>query len=159
MMPDWLPTALAIAALACVVAAAICDLRAFEIPDELSIALVVLALAYGALTPGFLWLSHLTAPLAVFAVGLLLFARGWMGGGDIKLLVAIAAWTGFQGLLPLFVGISLAGGVLALVLLLARRALAGRQTIPLFSSEAPLPYAVAILAGTLWWARLAWPII
>jgi prepilin peptidase CpaA len=157
-MPDWLPQALALAALACVVAAAICDVRAFEIPDELSIALVVLALAYGLLTPGFAWLSHLVAPVAVFAAGLLLFARGMMGGGDIKLLTALAAWTGLQGLLPLLLGISLSGGVLAIVLLVARHALDGRPAPRVFSKDAPLPYAVAILGGTLWWARVAWPL-
>ena len=157
-MPDWLPLALALAALACVVAAAICDVRAFEIPDELSIALVVLALVYGALTPGFAWISHIAAPALVFAVGLLLFARGLMGGGDIKLLTALAAWTGFQGLLPLLLGISLAGGALALVLLAARRLLAGRPAPRVFAADAPIPYAVAILGGTLWWASLAWPV-
>lgn len=157
-MPDWLPQLLALAALLCVIAAAICDVRAFEIPDELSIALVVLALLYGALTPGFAWLSHIAAPIAVFAVGLLLFARGLMGGGDIKLLTALAAWTGLKGLLPLLLGISLAGGAIALVLLLARRALAGRPVPRVFAPDAPIPYAVAILGGTLWWASLAWPI-
>ena len=157
-MPDWLPTALALAALACVAAAAICDVCTFEIPDELSIALVVLALAYGALTPGFGWVSHIAAPVAVFAVGLLLFAKGWMGGGDIKLLTAIAAWTGLAGLLPLLVGISLSGGALALVLIIARRALKGKAVSRVFAADAPIPYAVAILGGTLWWARLVWPL-
>lgn len=162
-MPEWLPLALALAGLSCVVAAAICDLRAFEIPDGLSIALLVLALGYGLLTPGFNWLSHVAAPVGVFAFGLLLFAKGWMGGGDVKLLTAIAAWTGLAGLLPFLVGVSLAGGVLALLLIIARRAVAGRsspQNLPrMLAADAPLPYAVAILAGVLWWANVAWPIV
>jgi prepilin peptidase CpaA len=157
-MPDWLPLLLAAAALVCVIIAAAWDVRHFLIPNELSIALVTLALLYGLLTPGFGWLSHILAPLAVFGVGLLLFAKGWMGGGDIKLLTAVSAWTGLKGLLPLLVGISLAGGVLALVLILARRAFAGRPGPRILAADAPLPYAVAILGGTLWWASLAWQV-
>ena len=162
-MPGWLApelatAALAMAALACVAAAAICDVRRFEIPDELSIALVVLAVLHGLLTPGFGWLSHVAAPAIVFAVGLLLFARGMMGGGDIKLLTAIAAWTGLGGLLPFLVGVSLSGGALALGLLLVRRAYAGRAPrLRVLRPDAPIPYAVAILGGTLWWASLVWP--
>ncbi len=152
------PPVLAAAALGCVVAAAISDLRRFLIPDELSIALLVLALAYGLVTPGFDWVSHIVAPLGFFAIGLVVFARGWMGGGDIKLLTALAAWSGLHGLLPLLVGVALAGGVVALFLLIARRVRAGKPGPRLFERGAPLPYAVAILGGVLWWATIAWPI-
>jgi len=156
-MPDWLPMVLVLAALGCVVAAAVWDIKHFLIPDELSIALVALAIAYGAVTPGFDWLSHALAALAVFGVGLLLFAKGWMGGGDIKLLSAIAAWTGFGGLLAFLIGVSLAGGVLALVLIIARRVAGGRGPRVL-ARDAPLPYAVAILGGVLFWGHLTWPL-
>jgi prepilin peptidase CpaA len=156
------PEALAIAALACLVAAAIADIRAYEIPDGLSIALLATAIGYGVLTPGFGWLSHGAAVLLMFGIGLLLFARGWMGGGDVKLLVAIAGWTGLSGLVGQLTAVALAGGMLALVLIIARRVLAGRpaKTLPkLFRPDAPLPYAIAIAAGTGWWAQTAWPII
>ncbi|MFZ4688899.1 MAG: A24 family peptidase [Polymorphobacter sp.] len=158
---------LAIIAMGCVLAAAINDVRAFEIPDGLSIALLVTAALYGLLTPGFGWLSHLAAPLIMFGVGLLLFSRGWMGGGDIKLLIAVAAWTGLSGLPEQLVAVAIAGGGLALVLIIARRIAAARAigagkdaaTLPkLFRRDAPLPYAVAIAAGTGWWAMQAWPI-
>ncbi|MBB6226603.1 prepilin peptidase CpaA [Polymorphobacter multimanifer] len=152
------PLLMALAALLCVVVAAGWDMAKFEIPDTVSVLLLVLAAAYGLLTPGFGWLSHLLAPLGFFALGLLLFARGWLGGGDIKLMTALAAWTGLSGLLPLLLGISIAGGVLALVLIIARRVNAGRSGMRLLAVDAPLPYAVAILAGVLWWASLAWPI-
>ena len=157
-----LPTALACVALACLVAAAIADIRAYEIPDGLSITLLVTAIGFGALTPGFHWLSHLAAVVLMFAIGLLLFARGWMGGGDVKLLVAIAGWTGLAGLVGQLTGVALAGGVLALIIIIARRTLAGRppESLPkLFQRDAPLPYAVAIAAGTSWWASTAWPML
>lgn len=160
-MIGLLPQALAIIALGCLVAAAIADVRAYEIPDGLSIALLATALGYGVLTPGFGWLSHGAAVLLMFGVGLLLFARGWMGGGDVKLLIAIAGWTGLSGLVGQLSGVALAGGALALVLIIARRVLAGRapDTLPrMFQPDAPLPYAVAIAAGTGWWASTAWPV-
>lgn len=154
---------MALLALACLFAAAIADMWRFEIPDGLSIALLVTAAGYGIVTPGFGWISHIAAPLIMFGVGLLLFSRGWMGGGDIKLLVAIAAWTGLSGLPLQLVGVALAGGGLALVLLAVRGslALAGRdaENMPrLFQKDAPLPYAVAIAAGTCWWAWTVWPV-
>ncbi|WP_426169821.1 A24 family peptidase [Sandarakinorhabdus sp. DWP1-3-1] len=158
-----LPVLLAMAALGCVVAAMLFDLATFEIPDALSIALVGLAIAYGLATPGFDWLSHLGAVLLVFGVGLFVFSRGWMGGGDIKLLTGVAAWTALDGLALQLTATALAGGLLALVLLATRlavrRMLAEPERLPrLFHSDAPLPYAVAIAAGTIWWAVPAWPI-
>ncbi len=158
----FLPQALALVALVCVLAAAISDIRAYEIPDGLSIALLVTALGYGLITPGFHWLSHLASTALMFGVGLLLFARNWMGGGDVKLLIAIAAWTGLSGLVGQLTGVALAGGALALVLIIARRVLAHRpaDSLPrMFQRDAPLPYAVAIAAGTVWWATTAWPIL
>lgn len=149
-------------ALACVLAAPVFDLMRFEIPDMLSIVIAITAIAYGLLTPGFGWLSHLAATALVFAVLLLAFARNWMGGGDVKLLTAIATWTGLEGLLLQIVATAIAGGILALVLIMARRLVAmsridSARTPRLLQSDAPLPYGVAIAAGTCWWAAQAWP--
>jgi prepilin peptidase CpaA len=152
---------LALVALACVLWAAVCDVRVFEIPDSLTIILLVTAAGYGLVTPGFNWLSHLAAPALFFAIGLLLFARGWMGGGDIKLMTGIAAWTGLGQLLPQLLATAIAGGLVTLLLLLVRKAAAGRgpETTPrLFHADAPIPYAVAIAIGTGWWAWQAWPV-
>jgi len=159
--PILAPT-LAIVALACLIAAAIADVRSYEIPDGLSITLLVTAVGFGAATPGFAWISHLAAVLLMFGIGLFVFARGWMGGGDVKLLVAIAGWTGLAGLVGQLTAVALAGGVLALVLIIARRAFAARspESLPeLFRTGAPLPYAIAIAAGTGWWAYTAGTVI
>ena len=141
--------------------AAVCDVRVFEIPDSLTIILLVTAVGYGLLTPGFGWVSHIAAPALFFALGLFVFARGWMGGGDIKLMTGIAAWTGLGHLLPVLLGTAIAGGLVTLLLLLARKAAAGREAagVPrLFHADAPIPYAVAIALGTAWWAAQAWPV-
>lgn len=146
------PLPLACAAIACAFAAAAFDVTKFEIPDELSIILFVLAGLYGLITPGFGWLSHAAAPAIVFAIGLIIFARGWMGGGDIKLLTALAAWIGLAGLPLLLVGTALAGGVLATILLISRRLNADPHGPRLIHPGAPVPYAVAILGGVLFFA-------
>jgi prepilin peptidase CpaA len=154
---------LALAALVCLVAAAIFDVMTFEIPDSLSIAILAAAMGYGLVTPGFGWLLHGLAVLLMFAVGLFLFSRGWLGGGDVKVMVAVAGWAGLPGLIVQLAFVSIAGGVLALGLIMARRiaAATGRTpaTLPkLLHIDAPLPYAVAILVGTLGWAALIRPI-
>lgn len=152
---------LALVALACVVAAAVADVATFEIPDTLSIVPIVAAVGYGVATPGFGWLSHSAAALLFFGLGLFIFTRGWMGGGDIKLLTAVAAWTGLVGLVPMLLATAIAGGALTLLLIALRKAVAaaGAAHPPrLFASDGPIPYAVAIAAGTCWWAWRAWPI-
>jgi prepilin peptidase CpaA len=152
-----IPNLLASLALGCVLLAAGWDVFTFEIPDELSIALIVLAALWGLVTPGFDWLGHVAAPVLFFVIGLFIFSRGWLGGGDIKLITGIAAWTGLKGLLPMILATSLAGGVLSLLLIIGRRLNAGRAGPRVLAADAPLPYAVAILAGTLWWGWIAFP--
>lgn len=150
-------------ALACLVAAALFDCWRFEIPDTLSVVIIAAAIGYGVVTPGFGWISHAAAGLLFFAVGLWLFNRGWMGGGDIKVMTATACWAGLDGLVMQMAAIAIAGGALAAGLLLLRRGLfrAGVDTgaLPrLFRPDAPLPYAVAILGGALWWALRVAPL-
>ena len=155
--------AFALVALACLAAAALADMRTFEIPNGLSIGVLGAAIGYGLVTPGFDWLMHGASVAVMFGAGLVIFSRGWMGGGDIKLLVALAGWTTLGGLLLQVALVGIAGGGLALVLIIARRlaAAGGRETesVPkMFRRDAPLPYAVAILAGAAWWGALNWPL-
>lgn len=164
-----LPQLMLLAALAAVAVAAVCDLRRYEIPDSLTLVLLGTALVRGLATPGFAWLSHLAAALLMLGLGLLLFGRGWFGGGDVKLLIGLATWTGLGGLAPVgglpFHGLPLlltltafAGGALAALLLVGRRVLAGRppeRLPPMLRPAGPVPYAVAIAVGTVWWASVS----
>jgi prepilin peptidase CpaA len=150
-------------AIAALLAAAMFDMWRFEIPDTLSWLLLGSAAGYGLATPGFGWLSHAAAPLLMFGIGLFVFSRGWLGGGDVKLMIALAGWTGLAGLPIQLALISITGGILALVLITLRASVATAATDPahwprLFRKDAPLPYAVAIAAGSFWWASKAWPI-
>jgi prepilin peptidase CpaA len=55
--------------------------------------------------------------LAVFLGGAVLFARGWLGGGDVKLLSAATLWAGAPQTLGLLFVTGILGGALALILL------------------------------------------
>jgi prepilin peptidase CpaA len=136
------------------------DFRRFTIPNRLSIALSLLWPLYFAAHPGVYGaLGALGCGLAVFAAGALLFARGWLGGGDVKLLAAAALWAG-PGLTPaLLIVTGVLGGVLGLVLLsplggyfagAARRLVGAPQAVPeVGGSSAPVPYGVAIAGAAL----------
>lgn len=86
---------------------------------------------------------HCASGLLVLAVGFTLFAWNLFGGGDVKLLAALAFWTGFSDLPRLLLVTTLAGGALALGILVWRRLrLATGETI-----DQRLPYGIAIAAG------------
>lgn len=146
------------AALLCVCAAAICDLRSFEIPNSLSVAIIILFAGYALVTPASVsWVSSVSAFAVTLLLGIFLFWIGWMGGGDVKLLPAIALWTGLDGLTLLLTAIALAGGVLALLLMVLRALPVAAGSAPedrprVLRRNEPLPYGVAIAAGTLLWA-------
>lgn len=140
------------------------DLWRFEIPDGLSIAILVSAALYLATLPFDQVPSHLAAGGLVFAVGLFVFSRGWLGGGDVKLMAASASWATLSSLLPMLTAIAVAGGVLAL-LLIGLRFIAGRlgsapdQLPLLLQPDGPVPYAVAIAAGIMLWLTRQGPVV
>src|SRR5579875_1130460 len=139
---------------ALMLAAAVEDFRRLVIPNRLILALIAtwpLYLATGALAP-------VAALAALGAVGALLFARGLIGGGDVKLLCAAALWAGPAATPRLLVLTALFGGVLSLILLSplgARLSLAGRALLgPPDAADAAggriaVPYGKAIAGAAL----------
>ncbi len=138
--------------------AAVSDLRAFRIPNRdplLLAAAFAVAVAAGGMG-GQAVLPHLAAALAVFVAGAALFALGVWGGGDAKLLAAVALWTGFGGLAGVLVVMALAGGVLALSALALRHlpvakpdwARVWRQRVV---ASGHVPYGVAIAVAAMAW--------
>jgi prepilin peptidase CpaA len=108
------------------------------------------AVLFGLGTPGFDWAEGGD----FFAFGLLAFARGWLGGGDVKVMTDCACWAALGTLAAL---IAIAGGVLALVLMLLRCGLAlagvtGDDAPSMVRAGADLPYAVGIAGGMAVWA-------
>ncbi len=140
---------------ALLLAAALCDLTRYTIPNLLSAALMGLFLPFAAAAHlGLAPLGwHLAAGLAGLSVGFALFALGWIGGGDAKLFAAMALWLGFADLLPYATAASLFGGALTLSLLLLRKlplppGLSGQAwLVRLHDARSGIPYGVALAAG------------
>jgi len=121
------------------------DIRSRTIPNELSIAAALLAIP-------FWWASGLSMPDVALQIGVaalvfglfaIAFVVGAMGGGDVKLVSAVALWLPWPAVVALLVIMSLAGGALTVALLIRHR---------LARSEARLeiPYGLAIAFGGLW---------
>lgn len=115
------PPVTTVAVLAVVVVAAFLDVKNRRVPNALTLGAAVVALALHSVLNG--WPGLLIAASG-WAVGLLLFlplyaVRG-MGAGDVKLLAAIGAWLGPEGALWTALYGAVAGGVLAVVVMLAR---------------------------------------
>jgi prepilin peptidase CpaA len=137
------------------------DIATRTIPNKLALVLAVAGLAARA-ADGHL-LGSLLAASGVFALAALCWNRGWMGGGDVKLLGAAAAGMPAGSVLPFIAAVAMAGGVLALFYLAAGRlmpfhrsprpksvvARALRAERWRISRGGPLPYACAIAAGVL----------
>jgi prepilin peptidase CpaA len=96
------------------VSAALTDLRRFVIPDPVVVGLLGLWPIWVALNgSGAIGLILLGA-IAVFVLGVALFAFGFMGGGDVKLITVLALWAEPAGLPTFILFTSLAGGLLSI---------------------------------------------
>lgn len=145
------------------VLAALSDLVSLRIPNWLTGALALafplaaLIVAHGTTGHSIDWLSHVEAGAAVFAGAALLFACGLLGGGDVKLLAAMALWSGLPMMLPLLFLVAIIGGAFALVVLGLRQPLVQvsilavlRRVPALLHSRMPIPYGIPIaIAGIL----------
>jgi prepilin peptidase CpaA len=142
-------------------AAIVSDLVSFRIPNAIPLCLAGLFLV-DAFRQGIAVSSlalHLTTGVTLLVAGAALYYTGVVGGGDAKLLAAIALWSGWYELPRLLIVMALAGGVLSLGLLLARRLRIGAPNGPfarLLAAGGPVPYGVAIAAGgfDLWFRHL-----
>jgi prepilin peptidase CpaA len=156
-----LPAGLKLAIAGILVLAAGHDIMTRTVPNWMPLALAILAAVLATIEFRLTW--GLGFGLAVFALCFVFWRRGWMGGGDVKLLGAAAILVAPAAAGSFLVAVSLAGGVLAVVYL------AGRFLVPrpplrrphhllprVLRVEAwrirhrgPLPYACAIAAGTI----------
>jgi len=101
--------------------AAISDYQRLVIPNWISIALCGLFLAHSLkayVWPEIAW--HVAIGLGTFLCAFALYAFGIFGGGDVKLLGAIALWAGPEHIVEFAILTGLLGGVLGLLVLAAR---------------------------------------
>lgn len=140
------------------------DLATRLVPDRAVVAVAVLGLA-ARLAAGPIAASESVAISAgLFFVLACLHVRGFLGGGDVKLIAAATLGLPPAGAVHLITATALAGGVLAGLHLLLRllphpaycrpgaSALVRVCTIERWRirRHGSLPYAVAIAAGTAW---------
>jgi len=119
---DWVQVLAAGATVLLLLSAAVSDLARYRIRNKVVYAIVA-AFAVGAVAdlawPALGW--SVLAGVVMFAIGAVLFAFGVFGGGDVKLVAAMALWTGFADLPRFLLVMTAAGGVLGLVWLIKRR--------------------------------------
>jgi prepilin peptidase CpaA len=134
------------------------DLLTMTIPNRISVALAG-AFAFAAYKAGLpldVVAAHLGAAALVLALGIVMFALGWLGGGDAKLMSAAALWIGLGDMLiAYFAVVAVLGGVLALAILAYRKlpiaALPGPDwALNLHRSGTGIPYGLAIAGAALW---------
>ena len=142
---------------------AMIDVATRLIRNEICLALLLLGIA-GQLASPMQVAQSLVVAAILFLLLFVIYQRGNIGGGDVKLLVALAAGLPLTGVMQLLVVTALAGGILALVHLMMRLlpyprlAPAGSSLVRrVYAIErwrhlrhAPLPYGVAIACGGIW---------
>ncbi|MBY8828200.1 A24 family peptidase [Hephaestia mangrovi] len=127
------------------VSAGIEDVRKREIANWKNAAIALLAPLWWWSCAMPLWPDvaiQIGVAAVVFAIFVGAFALGQMGGGDVKLIGAIALWLPFQALVWMLVAMSLIGGVLTVLLLIEHK---WRR----IETPIEVPYGVAIVAATL----------
>jgi prepilin peptidase CpaA len=127
------------------VSAGIEDARRREIANWKNAAIALLALPF--------WIASGLAPwpdmalqagvaLAVLALFALAFHFGLMGGGDVKMIAALALWFPFGTLVTMLIVMSLAGGAITLIMLIDKW-MRGNTAQP------EVPYGIAIAVAAL----------
>ncbi len=131
------------------VSAGIQDARVREIANWKNAAIALLA-------PLWWWTSGLSPwpdmaiqigiALIVFSLFCCAFHFGWMGGGDVKMIGALALWFPFTQLSSLLVVMSLVGGVLTIVMMI-------HHAVSKKTGNIEVPYGVAIAIAALFSIR------
>lgn len=134
---------------ALLVAASCWDVLRLRIPNVIPLALVLLFALRLVIAPGVpAPLDHLLAMGLALLVLLPVYALNMLGGGDVKLLAAVALWLGKDQLAALLILVGIVGGLFALLWLalgwLIRTGLRGRRLPPSLQAQAPLPFALPI---------------
>ena len=146
-MPDFDFRYILLAGLAIALVIAACtDMRRRQIDNWLNAAIAAGAPVYWwasglSLWPGVAWQLGLAAVTLIALAGL--FAMRAMGGGDVKLLTALALWIEPMWFLRLLIGMALIGGLLTVVLGAWHVTRRRRDRLA-------IPYGVAISSAGLW---------
>ncbi|MEO1045632.1 MAG: prepilin peptidase [Pseudomonadota bacterium] len=126
--------------------AAYTDARRREIEDWLNAGIALAAPIFWWSSGLALWpdiATQIALALGVFTIFTALFAIGAMGGGDVKLLAALALWFPWPEMLKLVIIMSIAGGVLTIFMAMIHK-------IRRSEDKLEIPYGIAIAFAGLW---------
>jgi prepilin peptidase CpaA len=142
--------ALIVALMLLLLSAGIEDARTREIADRKNIAIALLAPLWWwasgmAVWPDMLW--QLGVAIGVFLLFAQAFRIGMMGGGDVKMIAAIALWLPLPSLVRMMLIMSIAGGAFTLLMLVDHRL--RRAGGPEEARAIEVPYGVAIAIAAL----------
>ena len=146
MLGDYVQYGLLIALAIALVFAAFTDLKRRQIDNWLNAAIALTAPVYWIAAGLSVWPDmaiQLGVALAAFAVLAGLFALRMMGGGDVKLLTAVALWIEPVIFLQLLLIMALAGGLLTI-------GFGAWHIMRRQRDRIAVPYGVAIAIGGLW---------
>lgn len=127
------------------VSAGIEDARIREISNWKNAAIALLALPWWfamGLSPWPDMAIQLGIAAGIFALFAAAFHFGMMGGGDVKMIAALALWFPFNQLVTLLIIMSLAGGAITLVMLV-------EKWVRRRSEQPEVPYGIAIAIAAL----------
>lgn len=147
---DWLAVLVLLVAL---LSAALSDASTYLIPNRYPAVIAVAFLLFAVDKPLAFLLTGLAVGVGVLVLGAALFARGALGGGDVKLLSATAMWASLDRLPLLLFATAIAGGVLALAQLSPlHRLLPARPGATAAADfrgrmRQPVPFGIAIALG------------
>lgn len=136
--------------------AAFKDATTMTIPNWISLFLIG---GFFAVIP-FMWPgwtdfgTHLLVGLTFFLAGFAMFAFGWLGGGDAKLMAATGLWWQWVDASSYILTTTLLGAALAIFLMLGRKfipasILQSPWAYKMFKDEKKMPYGIALAAGAL----------
>lgn len=145
-MMGWASTLFLMLFAGLLVTAAVGDWRSRIIPNRLVAAVALAAIPYWLASGIDLWPDgaiRLGLALLLFALFAVAFALGAMGGGDVKLIAAVALWLPPASLAPWLMLMAVTGGALTLALYAWHRLRARRERLA-------IPYGIAISFAALW---------
>lgn len=133
--------------------AAVGDWRTRRIPNWLNAAIALLAIPWwivSGLDPMWGMAVQLGMGVAAFLFFAIFFYLRAMGGGDVKMIAALALWVPPQRFLDFLMIVAFAGGVLTLAMMI-------RAKIQKSEGKLKVPYGIAIVFGAF--AVLAEPFL
>jgi len=132
------------------------DATTMTIPNWISLALIT---GFFVIIP-FVWPgwtefgTHMLVGATFFLAGFAMFAFGWLGGGDAKLMAATALWWQWPDAIIYVLYTTIIGAGLAIALMIGRkyipvRILTSPWAYKMFKDEKKMPYGLALAAGAL----------